>query len=231
MSHRTITLEEAKHQARALGLADGDDEADDEDNEDEAEPVEMDNYQIQAAQFVNRMGIDDQDAQFKALVEEVGELAEALNRDEDPAAEIADVLVTAFGLADVVDVDVRAAYDEKMAHNLQKSGRKVGGKVVDDVDDEDIEADGGMVNRSLDDSVVDEEEYASTELDKALVKRLSAGLMVCGIAAIPYYYVSLAVGISIPIAFACYGFIAFGVTMLAAIYGTDDEEKEEELTQ
>lgn len=120
MTHPTVTLEEAREQAREAGLV-----------EDEAID-EMDEYQIQAAQFRNRMHIDDADAQFKCLVEEVGELAEALNCEEDAGEEIADVLVTAFVLADIEEVDVRAEYIDKMEYNLGKTPSKRGGKVTDD---------------------------------------------------------------------------------------------------
>ena len=129
MNHRTVTLDEVRRQARELGLIDTDDESD---SDPSPSPATMDTYQTYAAQFRERTQITDADAQFKCLVEEVGELAEALNCERDPSGEIADVLITAFVLADVLEIDVREAYTEKMAHNLRKSPSKQGGKVVDD---------------------------------------------------------------------------------------------------
>lgn len=127
MNHRTVTLDEVRRQARDLGLIETDDESDP-----DPATMDMDTYQTYAAQFRERTQITDADAQFKCLVEEVGELAEALNCERDPSGEIADVLITAFVLADLLEIDVREAYVEKMTHNLRKSPSKQGGKVVDD---------------------------------------------------------------------------------------------------
>lgn len=44
--------------------------------------------------------------------------------------------------AELFDVDLAAEYEEKMEYNMQKSGAKVNGKPVDDVEDDDDEGTG-----------------------------------------------------------------------------------------
>ncbi len=82
---------------------------------------------------------DDQVAQLEVLLEEVDELEDAFfstNYDETKE-EIADVLVTAFVLADRMDIDIDTAYQRKMEYNLQKSGeRNQDGKIIDDAETE-----------------------------------------------------------------------------------------------
>lgn len=87
------------------------------------------------------------------LLEEVDELEEAIEvhetvsmdmfhsvadvQEQEAAVveELADVLVTAFTMADVLDYDITHAYGKKMEYNLEKSGDRVeDGKVVDDAD-------------------------------------------------------------------------------------------------
>lgn len=89
-------------------------------------------YADMAKDFTEKVQIEDPDAQFKVLIEEVGELAEALNTGEGYKEELADVLVTAFVLGEVMDIDLDKEYREKMLYNLGKSSEKSGGKVTDD---------------------------------------------------------------------------------------------------
>ena len=112
-----------------------------------------------ATKFTNDMNLDDPLAQMNVVKEERDELSEAVDRLESEigrqvlgtfygvpnvetniAEELADVIITAFVLADILeeplDMDIRREYIQKMRHNLQKSGEKdESGKVIDDVDD------------------------------------------------------------------------------------------------
>lgn len=94
-----------------------------------------------AREFVEEKNMSNVDGQFKMIVEEVGELSEALNTEdrENVEEELADVLITVRMLehmSDDVD-DLDAAYREKMKYNFQKSGEKVGSKLADDVESDD----------------------------------------------------------------------------------------------
>jgi len=84
--------------------------------------------------FNEKHGVTE-DQQFKALVEELGELAEVLNRDADDEAvaeELADVIFVARSLAELRDIDITATVNEVAAENLEK----------------DTETDGQMVTKS-----------------------------------------------------------------------------------
>ncbi len=81
--------------------------------------------------------VEDQLLWVSMLTEEVGELAEAVNKDNDEAVgeELADVAIVAFGMARICGIDMREEFAEKMEYNVEKSGNKTeSGKVVDDAD-------------------------------------------------------------------------------------------------
>ncbi len=101
----------------------------------------MDRYQELTEEFHNAADIDhegskeDQLLWISMLTEELGELADAVNKDRDDivAEELADVVIVSFGLARILDIDLREEFEEKMMYNMEKSGAKTeGGKVVDD---------------------------------------------------------------------------------------------------
>ncbi|MFW5929477.1 MAG: nucleoside triphosphate pyrophosphohydrolase family protein [Halobacteriota archaeon] len=101
----------------------------------------MDDYQRLTEEFHDNAGIDhdgtkdDQMLWVSMLTEELGELAEAVNKDrmDEVGEELADVVIVAFGLARILDVDLREEFEAKMEYNMQKTGAKSeGGKVLDD---------------------------------------------------------------------------------------------------
>ena len=74
-----------------------------------------------------------EDQQFKALVEEVGELSEALNTeasDEEVAEEIADVLFVARSLAELRGINASMQLNEVINENKEKDRSKDGRKVT-----------------------------------------------------------------------------------------------------
>ena len=74
-----------------------------------------------------------EDQQFKALVEEVGELAEVYNRDttdERVAEELADVLFVARSLAELRDIDIGKELNTVIEENIQKDESTDGEKVT-----------------------------------------------------------------------------------------------------
>lgn len=74
---------------------------------------------------------------FSVFIEETDELEDAMLNGSvgDVAEEAADVLITVFVLADIMNIDISSAYNEKMLYNIQKSGEKdENGKVIDDVE-------------------------------------------------------------------------------------------------
>ena len=74
-----------------------------------------------------------EDQQFRALVEEVGELAEAYNRDADDEAvaeELADVIFVARSLAGLRDINISTVVNETTAENLSKTTETDGDKVT-----------------------------------------------------------------------------------------------------
>ena len=88
-------------------------------------------------EFIEQAEIGDRDAHFKVMVEEMGELSEALNEDDRAAQaeELADLRVTVEVMAELLGVDLDAAFEKKMEYNLRKTASKTeGGKVVDDAD-------------------------------------------------------------------------------------------------
>jgi NTP pyrophosphatase (non-canonical NTP hydrolase) len=102
---------------------------------------EQDLYKRLTREFHDAAGIDHEGTKedellwVSMLTEEVGELAEAVNKDKDDdiGEELADVVIVAFGMARVCGIDMREEFIEKMEYNLDKSGAKTeGGKVVDD---------------------------------------------------------------------------------------------------
>lgn len=102
---------------------------------------EDDLYKRLTRDFHDTAGIDhegtkeDQLLWVSMLTEEVGELAEAVNKDKDDALgeELADVVIVAFGMARICGIDLREEFVEKMEYNVEKSGTTTeGGKVVDD---------------------------------------------------------------------------------------------------
>lgn len=71
--------------------------------------------------------------QFQALVEEVGELSETLNRDStenEIAEELADVIFVARSIAELHDIDIEAAVKQVTDENLQKNTSTDGTKVT-----------------------------------------------------------------------------------------------------
>lgn len=101
----------------------------------------MDRYQELTEEFHETAGIEhegtkqDQLLWVSMLTEELGELADAVNEDKDELVgeELADLVIVSFGLARVLDIDLRREFEEKMEYNMGKSGAKTeGGKVVDD---------------------------------------------------------------------------------------------------
>ncbi len=96
--------------------------------------------QYKIAQFNNRHDVTE-DQQFKALVEEVGELAEARNRasnDDEVAEELADVIFVARSLAELRDInissEVQSVIEENNAKNTQTDGSKVTKETTDPQD-------------------------------------------------------------------------------------------------
>lgn len=85
-----------------------------------------------AHDFRKQVDIHDPDAQFKCVVEEIGELSEALNTGSHDAIEeeIGDIIVTVAVLADLYGVDAIDSYYDQMADNMEKSPSKKGGKVT-----------------------------------------------------------------------------------------------------
>lgn len=79
-------------------------------------------------------------AQLDVTREETLELSRAIHggvtheNEDDVAEELADVLVTIHLLAVQMDVDPWSAYREKMKYNMEKTGTRENGKVVDDVE-------------------------------------------------------------------------------------------------
>jgi len=74
-----------------------------------------------------------EDQQFKALVEEVGELSEALytdGTDEQVAEEIADVLFVCRSLAELRDIDIGKELNTVIEENIQKDESTDGEKVT-----------------------------------------------------------------------------------------------------
>jgi len=74
-----------------------------------------------------------EDQQFKALIEEVGELSEALytdGTDEQVAEELADVLFVARSLAELRDIDIGKELNTVIEENIQKDESTDGEKVT-----------------------------------------------------------------------------------------------------
>lgn len=88
-------------------------------------------YQYRIAQF-NSKHDTDMDAQFRQLVEEVGELAEALNREDSEllAEEIGDVVFVARSMAELEDIDVTEMVNQIAEENLEKDAETDGSKVT-----------------------------------------------------------------------------------------------------
>jgi len=90
----------------------------------------IDQYKI--AQFNNKHDVTE-DAQFHQLVEELGELAEAYNRevgDEVVGEELADVLFVARSLAELREINVTGMLDDVIDENAQKDRSTEGQKVT-----------------------------------------------------------------------------------------------------
>ena len=74
-----------------------------------------------------------EDQQFKALIEEVGELSEVYNRDttdERVAEELADVLFVCRSLAELRDIDIGKELNTVIEENIQKDESTDGEKVT-----------------------------------------------------------------------------------------------------
>lgn len=87
--------------------------------------------QAAIARFNTRHDVTE-DQQFKALVEELGELAEAYNTEADDdtvAEELADVIFVARSLAEVRDINITNHVHSVTDENLQKDETTEGQKV------------------------------------------------------------------------------------------------------
>lgn len=113
----------------------------------------VDQYRI--AQFNDTHDVTE-DAQFRQLVEEVGELAEAYNRevgDEGVGEELADVIFVARSLAELREINVTAMVSDVIDENAQKDTSKDGQKVTKDhlvpawsvVSDDDVDVEDSAV--------------------------------------------------------------------------------------
>lgn len=124
--------------------------------------MNFDNYRDKAVEFRHMVEIGQEykapmnalhdhfnvaDEEWRELCEAEIEVEQHLNGDSDIyadvpdeamealAEEMADVLVTVHVMADMLNIDVKEAYNRKMEYNLQKSAQKNDdGKVTDDVD-------------------------------------------------------------------------------------------------
>lgn len=85
--------------------------------------------QAAIARFNSRHDVTE-DQQFKALIEEVGELSEAYNTDGDVAEELADVIFVARSLAELRDINITDEVHEVTQENLQKDKSTGGQKVT-----------------------------------------------------------------------------------------------------
>jgi len=92
--------------------------------------------QYKIAQFNNKHNVTE-DQQFKALVEEIGELSEALNRYETDAIaeELADVIFVARSLAELRDINITSELNEVIEENLSKDTQTEGQKVTKSIND------------------------------------------------------------------------------------------------
>jgi len=89
--------------------------------------------QHKIAQFVDKHDLGEE--QFKVLVEEVGEVAEAYHRDapdEEIAEELADVIYVARALAEMRDINISRVLNEVAEENLHKDISTDGDKVTKD---------------------------------------------------------------------------------------------------
>jgi len=90
--------------------------------------------QYKIAQFNSKHSVTE-DQQFKALIEEIGELSEALNTDatdEDIGEELADVLFVSRSLAELREINISSALNETIDENLGKNTTTQGQKVTKD---------------------------------------------------------------------------------------------------
>lgn len=83
-------------------------------------------------QFVEKHSVTE-DQQIKALVEEVGELAEKYNTDSsdaEVAEELADVIFVARTLAELRDINISEEVNKVADENLKKNSETDGQKVT-----------------------------------------------------------------------------------------------------
>jgi len=88
--------------------------------------------QYKIAQFNSRHDVTEEQ-QFQALVEEVGELAEALNTeagDDAVAEELADIKFVARSLAELRDINITSELVETIEENDEKNQSTQGQKVT-----------------------------------------------------------------------------------------------------
>ena len=100
--------------------------------------------QYKIGQFNSKHSITE-DQQFKALVEELGELSEALNTDatdEQVAEELADILFVSRSLAELREINISSELNGTIDENLGKNTATDGQKVTKEVSsDEKLAAD------------------------------------------------------------------------------------------
>jgi len=87
-------------------------------------------------EFVSKHGLTVHN-QMLALMEEMGELGEAMLRDDASAIteELGDIVFIAFSIAIMYDVDLERITEEIAAENIKKTRSTDGAKVTKDTDD------------------------------------------------------------------------------------------------
>jgi len=92
--------------------------------------------QYKIAQFNSKHNVTE-DQQFKQLVEEVGELSEALNRDDTAAIteELADIVFVARSLVELRGINITDELTKVIKENRSKDTQTDGQKVTKSVND------------------------------------------------------------------------------------------------
>lgn len=88
-----------------------------------SELPQLDTRAVQKAVYQNKVAhhfnVTDVDLEFLLLYGEVGEAVEAYHKKsrEELAAELADVAIYLLGMAEILEIDLGAAVNKKMAYN------------------------------------------------------------------------------------------------------------------
>ena len=143
---------------------------------------------IPIGQFIDKHD-PSEDQQHKALIEEVGELAEALNRDADDdavAEELADIVFIAYTLAYMRDVDLEYETVQTARENVDKDTSTDGAKITKQKDgaepprDESVQSASGATTPPSDDDEITERavtrsvEVYGKEMEEAMKQQSSA---------------------------------------------------------